>query len=95
VLSTILHDWDDEHAARILRTIRAAAPEGARLLIIDSVVPSGNEPNGAKWLDLLVLALARGKERDERQWRELLAAGGFEPVAFHEGLIETVRAAGA
>jgi len=93
VLSTILHDWDDEHAARILSTIRAAAPEGARLLIIDSVVPPGNEPNGAKWLDLLMLALARGKERDERQWRELLAAGGFEPVAFHiEGVIEAIPA---
>jgi SAM-dependent methyltransferase len=93
VLSTILHDWDDEHAARILQTISAAAPAGARLLIIDSVVPPGNEPNGAKWLDLLMLALARGKERDERQWRELLAAGGFEPVAFHDaGVIEAVPA---
>jgi len=88
VLSTILHDWDDEHAARILRTIRAAARAGSRLLVVDAVVPPGNEPGGGKWLDLLMLALARGKERDERQWRELLADGGFEPVAFHDGLIE-------
>ncbi len=88
VLSTILHDWDDEHATRILRTIRAAAPADARLLVIDAVVPPGNEPGGGKWLDLLMLALARGKERDERQWRDLLAAGGFAPVAFHDGLIE-------
>jgi len=29
VLSTILHDWDDERAAAILRTIRAAAAPGA------------------------------------------------------------------
>jgi hypothetical protein len=36
----------------------------------------------------VMLAVAQGKERDERQWHELLAAGGFEPVAFHEGLIE-------
>jgi hypothetical protein len=88
VLSTILHDWDDEHATRILRTIRDAARASARLLVIDAVVPPGNDPGGGKWLDLLMLALARGKERDERQWRELLAAGGFEPVAFHDGLIE-------
>ena len=88
VLSTILHDWDDEHATRILRTIRAAAPPEGRLLIIDQVVPPGNEPEGGKWLDVLMLALARGKERDERQWRELLATGGFEPVRFHEALIE-------
>jgi hypothetical protein len=37
-----------------------------------------------------MLAVSQGKERDERQWHELLAAGGFEPVAFHEGLIEAV-----
>ena len=88
VLSTILHDWDDEHATRILKTIAAAAPPGSRLLIIDAVVPPGNEPGGNKWLDVLMLAVARGKERNVRQWRELLAAGGFEPVAFHDGLIE-------
>jgi O-methyltransferase len=88
VLSTILHDWDDEHATRILRAIRAGARADARLLVIDAVVPPGNEPGGGKWLDLLMLAVAQGKERDERQWHELLAAGGFEPVAFHEGLIE-------
>ena len=93
VLSTILHDWDDEHATRILRTIRASAPAASRLLIVDAVVPPGNEPGGGKWLDVLMLALARGKERDERQWRKLLAAGGFEPVAFHDGLIEAVPAA--
>jgi len=90
VLATILHDWDDEPAAAILRTIRAAAPAGARLLILDTVVPPGNEPNGAKWLDLLMLTLFDGKERTEAQWRELLAAGQFEPVRFHEALIEAV-----
>ena len=90
VLSTILHDWDDERAARVLRTIRAAAPAEARLLVLDAVIQPGNEPGGGKWLDLLMLALARGKERDERQWRELLAAGGFQPVRFHEAMIEAV-----
>lgn len=88
VLSTILHDWDDEHAAAILRTIRAAAPDDARLLVVDAVVPPGNDPFGAKWLDLLLLALFGGRERDEAQWRALLASGGFEPVRFHERLIE-------
>jgi O-methyltransferase domain len=90
ILSTILHDWDDEPAAAILRTIRAAAPPEARLLILDAAVPPGNEPGGGKWLDLLMLTVAGGKERTEAQWRELLDAGGFEPVRFHEALIEAV-----
>ena len=92
VLGTVLHDWDDESAARILRTIRGSAPAGSRLLILDAVMPPGNEPNGTKWLDVLMLALVGGKERTEPQWRELLAAGGFEPVRFHEALIEAVPA---
>jgi hypothetical protein len=88
VLSTILHDWPDEQATAILRTIHAAAPRDARLLVVDSVIPTGNDPHGGKWLDLLMLTLFAGRERDEAQWRELLAAGGFEPVRFHERLIE-------
>ena len=88
ILSTILHDWDDERAAAILRTIQAAAPRDARLLVVESVVQPGNEPDGAKWLDLLMLALFAGRERSEEQWRALLDAGGFEPIQLRDGLIE-------
>jgi O-methyltransferase domain len=88
VLSTILHDWDDERAAAILHTIRASAPADARLLALEAVVAPGNEPHGAKWLDLLMLALFGGRERDELQWRTLLSGAGFEPVSMEDGLIE-------
>jgi hypothetical protein len=95
VLSTILHDWDDERATAILRTIRAAAPQGARLVVLETVIPPGNEPEGAKWLDLLMLALFAGRERDERQWQALLERAGFEPVNIEDGLIEARPAAPA
>ena len=88
LLATILHDWDDENATRIMQTIRAAAAPDARLIVLDAVVPPGNEPFGPKWLDLLMLAMFAGRERDEAQWRTLLAAGGFEPVRFDERAIE-------
>ena len=88
VLSTILHDWDDDRAGQILRAIRAAAPDHARLLVVDAVVPPGNEPHGAKFLDLLMLALFGALERDEGQWRALLEANRFEPVRIADGLIE-------
>lgn len=89
VLSGILHDWPDEDAARILRTMRAAAPEHARLLVNESVIRPGNDPDGAKWLDLLMLVLAGGRERDEQQWRELFESAGWELAKLHEsGLIE-------
>jgi O-methyltransferase domain/Dimerisation domain len=88
VLSTILHDWDDESAAAILRTIRAAARPATPLFLIETVLQPGNDPHGAKWLDLLMLALFAGRERDEAQWRALLEAAGWEPVSLEDGLIE-------
>jgi hypothetical protein len=88
VLSRILHDWDDEPAAAILRNVRAAAPGEARLLVFDSVVPPGNEPSGAKWLDILMLVLQRGRERTESQWRALLGSAGFGVDEIEDGLIQ-------
>ena len=88
ILSTILHDWPDAEAAAILRTIRAGAPEHGRLLVLDSVIPPGNERNGAKWQDLLMLALFGARERDEPQWRELFEGTGWQPVRMQDGLIE-------
>jgi hypothetical protein len=91
VLSTILHDWNDERAGAILRTIRASAPKDARLIIMDAVIPPGNTSHGGKWLDLLMLVLFAGRERDEEQWRELLEGADFEPVHIQDGLIEARR----
>jgi hypothetical protein len=91
VLSGILHDWSDDDAARILRTIRSAAPPHARLLINESVIRPGNEPDGAKWLDLLMLVLAGGRERDERQWRELLEGAGFQVESLERPIVATCR----
>jgi O-methyltransferase len=88
LLSTILHDWNDERAGAILRTVRRAAPDGARVVLLESVLEGGNDPDGSKWLDLLMLALAGGREREEAQWRALLAAHGFEPARVEDGVIE-------
>jgi hypothetical protein len=88
VLSAIIHDWDDERANAILRTIRAAAPPGARVLIAESVIAPGNDADGAKWLDLLMLVLAGGRERTEPEWRALLEGAGLRPERVEDGLIE-------
>lgn len=88
VLSTILHDWDDEQAAAILRTVWDSAVEGARLVLLEAVIAEGNEPDGAKWLDLLMLTLFGGRERNEAQWRALLEESGFEPTRITDGVIE-------
>jgi hypothetical protein len=88
VLSTILHDWDDDSARRILGTIHAAAEPGTRLVLLEGTVAPGNEPDGSKWLDLLMLALFEGRERDEAQWRSLLDRADFDVDRLGGGVIE-------
>lgn len=88
VLARILHGLDDERALRVLENVRAAAEPAARVLLIETVIPAGNEPNGAKWLDLLMLVLSGGRERTEAEWHELLEHAGLEIVSVEDGLIQ-------
>ncbi|HEX3784796.1 MAG TPA: methyltransferase [Pseudonocardiaceae bacterium] len=77
VLSTVLHDWDDERCARILGSIAAAARPGAHLVVLEAVVPDGNEPHPARFNDLTMLGMASGRERTRDEYAELFAAAGF------------------
>jgi hypothetical protein len=88
VLGTILHDWSDDCAAAILRTIREHAPVAARVLILDSVVQEGNAPQGSKWLDILMLATLDGRERTEAQWRTLIESSGLRVDSVEDRLIQ-------
>jgi hypothetical protein len=58
---------------------------GSRLLIVERVVPDGNEPSEAKLFDVNMLVIVGGLERTRNEYRSLLAAAGFELA----GLIPT------
>jgi hypothetical protein len=77
VLSYILHDWDDTASRRILRAISDAAEPGARLVVIEGVVPADDRPHVTKMIDLTMLAMQGGKERTADEYRALLSAAGF------------------
>jgi hypothetical protein len=77
VLSRILHDWDDEQAARILRTVRAAMRAGNRLLVLEMVVPEDARPHASKMLDIAMLVQFGGRERTEAEFRALLAGAAL------------------
>jgi hypothetical protein len=83
VMRRILHDWLDPEAITILRCCRAAMGPDARLLLIESVVGPANEDPQSKFLDLLMLVSAGGRERTEPEWRALLAEGGFRLCQVH------------
>ncbi len=78
VLSTVLHDWDDEHAAALLRQCRRAMAATARLLVIERVLPEDNSSPVGRLRDLhMLVANAGGRERTAGEWRAVLADGGF------------------
>ena len=79
-LKMILHDWDDAKSLAILKNVRKAiAPQG-RLLVIDAVLPEGNTPSPGKIFDINMLVMTGGRERTEREFRDLFTAAGFELV---------------
>lgn len=77
VLRRVLHDFDDDQAVALLTTLRTHMPDGATLLVLESVVPPGNTPHFAKALDLDMMLFVGGRERTEQQWRALLGAAEF------------------
>lgn len=97
VLKKVIHNWDDDRAIAILRNCHRAMADGGRLLLVEPVVPPGNEPAFAKLLDLLMLVWTPGgKERTEMEHHSLLAAAGFElngitPTAAPVSVIEAVH----
>lgn len=77
LMKHIIHDWPDDRATTILRNCRAAAKAGAKLLLVEMVIPPGNGPAPGKLLDLEMLVIASGKERTEAEYATLLAGAGW------------------
>jgi len=77
LLMDVLHDWPDEQCVSILTAIRRAAPAGAVLLIVEDVIPEGRADARASTLDIIMLAIAGGRERTAGELSELLARAGF------------------
>jgi hypothetical protein len=77
LMKRILHDWDDEQAVRILRNCRRAVAPGGKLLVMDSLVMPSNQPDPAKWIDLNMLVLLRGRERTEAEFEQLYRRAGL------------------
>jgi len=96
VMRHIIHDWDDSRSLKILQNCQAVMSPGSRLLLVESVIPPGNEPFMGKLLDLTMMLIPGGKERTEQEYRELYDQAGFDltqivPTASEVSIIEGVR----
>jgi hypothetical protein len=76
LLRHIIHDWDDARSIQILQNLGRVLG-GGKLLVVESVIPPGNEPSFGKLLDLTMLVIPGGRERTQDEYRELCRAGGF------------------
>jgi hypothetical protein len=65
LLKQVIHDWPDEDAVAILRTIRAAMSPDARLLIMERLLTEVASPDNcpALLLDMHMLVVTGGRER--------------------------------
>ncbi|AJE85530.1 MULTISPECIES: methyltransferase [Streptomyces] len=79
LLKHIVHDWPEEQVIEILRNVRKVIDPDGRILLMEFVTPDDkpNKPHPAKLVDLWLMLLVGGKERSEKQYAEVLAAGGF------------------
>ena len=79
LLKHIIHDWDDGACLRILAAIRNAMAPGARVLIVEQVIPPGNTPFPGKLLDLNMLVMSEGgRERTPAEYAILLGKAGLQ-----------------
>ena len=95
-LKTIIHDWDEERAGAILRNVHSAMNENGRLLIIETVIPVGNEPSLSKLSDVHMMVMTGGRERTEGEYGQLLESAGFKltrviPTESVVSIVEGVR----
>lgn len=78
LMSNILHDWSDDQCQIILANCHRAMKTESRLLVVEMVIPPGNEPSVAKLLDLEMLVVTGGRERTEVEYNYLFASSGLK-----------------
>lgn len=78
LLCKILHDWDDDNAAVILKRCAEAAGTAGRVLIVEMVVTGSEiDPEFTTYLDMQMLVYFGGKERTLEEYSSLAAAAGM------------------
>ena len=77
VMKSIIHDWDDDRAIKILKNCGVHLKKGGKVILIESVLPEGNESTFGKWIDIEMFMMPGGRERTESEYRDLFQRAGF------------------
>jgi len=86
-LKNVVHNWPEDKVLQILAKVREAMcasgdPARKRLLIVEYLIPEGNEESVVKWIDLNFLVLVDGADRTRGQYIDLAARAGFAVQQF-------------
>ena len=79
-LIRVLLDHDDETALAILRSARAALPQGGVLLVAEPMAETPGAEKVAAYFSFYLMAMGRGRPRTEQQLQALLREAGFERI---------------
>ncbi len=77
LLSHIIHDWNEDQCLTILGHCRNVITPDGRLLIVETVLPTGDTPHQGKVQDMVMLVIPGGQERTEAEYASLLSKAGF------------------
>jgi hypothetical protein len=77
LLSHVVHDWSDDEAVAILRRCAEAAGEHGRVLIIEGPGTANAAPAAFAEMNLRMLVLAGGRQRELDDYRALAGASGL------------------
>ncbi|GAA1825118.1 methyltransferase [Actinomadura chokoriensis] len=89
LLSGVLHDWDDEHAARILQRCAEAASGTGRVLVVENVANVEGRTRDTEG-DLRMLCYVRGRERTLGELAELAASAGLRVGSVGPGGLHSI-----
>ncbi len=77
ILKSVLHDWTDKAALKILENCYQSMTDQARLIIVEPLMTSANLKDPAKVMDIYTMATSGGRERTLLDFKNLLDQAGF------------------
>jgi hypothetical protein len=98
LIKRVLMDWSDADSTTILRHCADALAKGGKVLVVEMLMPTGNDPSPAKAFDILMLLnQPGGRIRTEGEFGELFTGAGLRlsrvvPTASPNSILEGVRA---
>ena len=94
LLSHIIHDWNEDQCLTILGHCRNVIKPDGLLLIVETVLPTGDTPHQGKVQDMVMMVIPGGQERTEAEYASLLGMAGFRlsRVVPTESVVSVVEA---